>query len=197
MIYTLIGAIVISTISLRRILCRNKKKPLLNSWCVNKVLAMVSILIVILYTATAIMAYTHGADLESLQRFSVLRTIQAIQKSPISDKSSGLDQRGNILLYYRFGCKDCEAVYNSLRAETMGKENIYWVASRQAEGQKLLRKYAVAEVPAGVIIQSGEMYVSYVLCESVYGESDETGRVQLDIHALYRLFALQEREKRL
>lgn len=193
LIYTLICTAITSMISLINFY-RNKRKPQLKATGINKVLAAISIPVFIAYTITAVMAYTHGADLESLQQFGVLRTIRAIQKSPVADRSVNLDHQGNILIYYRFGCADCEAVYDSLNAETAGRENIYWVASRQARGQELLQKYTVAEVPAGVIIQADGMYVSHVLCDFIYDGPEETGGIQLDKYALGRLLELQKRE---
>lgn len=141
------------------------------------------------------MACVHGADLESLQRFGILRTVRAIQNSPIADRNGSLDQQGNILIYYRFGCGDCEAVYDSLKTATAGKEDIYWVASRQSVGRELLQKYAVPEVPAGVVILDDGMYVSHVLGNSVYDQLNGTEDIQMDAYALDRLLELQEREK--
>ena len=195
MVYILTGAALIAVISLMSIL-QNKRKPQPKSKRIEMVLALFSTLLFIPYMVIAVMAYTHGADLESLQRFGVLRTIQAIQNSPVTDRSADLDQPGNILIYYRFGCRDCEAIYDSLKAEVAGKEDIYWLASRQSEGQELLQKYAVSEVPAGVVIQNDDMYISYMLCSFVYDDTGEKdGIQQLDLYALNRLLELQKREK--
>lgn len=194
MIYIIVCTAIIGIISLISIFYRNKRKLQLEPQRISKALSTISILVVILYMAVAVTAYMHGADLESLQRFGILRTIQAIQKSPVMDKSINFDQQGNILIYYRFGCEDCEAVYDSLKAEIAGKENIYWVASRQSEGQKLLQKYAVSEVPAGVIIQKDGMYISYMLCDFVYDKLDGTSKIQLNTDVLNRLLELQKRE---
>ena len=62
-------------------------------------------------------------------------------------------------------------------------------------GQKLLQKYAVSEVPAGVVILGDGMYVSNVLSNSVYNQSNGIEDVQVDTYALDRLLELQEREK--
>ena len=193
LVYILTGTALTAIISLIGIL-QNKRKPQPKSKRIEMVLALFSTLLFIPYMVIAVMAYTHGADMESLQKFGVLRTIQAIQNSPVTDRSDDLDQPGNILIYYRFGCGDCEAIYDCLKAEVDGKENIYWVASRQSEGQKLLQKYTVSEVPAGVIIQNDGMYISHVLCSPVYDDADEKGGIQqLDIYALNRLLDLQKR----
>ncbi len=195
MIYTLICTALTGLISLTGIFYRNKKKPQSKSKRVNKIFAAASTAVFIPYMTTAVLACMHGADPESLQRFGILRTVQAIQKSPIADKSSSLDQQGNILIYYIFGCGDCEAVYDSLKEATAGKADIYWVASRQSVGQELLQKYAVPEVPAGVVILGDGMYVSHVLSNSVYDQLNGTEDVQMDTYALERLLELQEREK--
>lgn len=194
MIYTLIGTALTGLISLTGIY-RNKRKPQPKSKRVNKIFAAASAVVFISYMVTAVMACVHGADLESLQRFGILRTVRAIQNSPIADRNGNLDQQGNILIYYRFGCGDCEAVYDSLKAATAGKEDIYWVASRQSVGRELLQKYAVQEVPAGVVILGEGMYVSHVLGNSVYDQLNGTEDIQMDAYALDRLLELQEREK--
>lgn len=194
LIYTLIGTALTGLISLTGIY-RNKRKPQPKSKRVNKIFAAASAVVFISYMVTAVMACVHGADLESLQRFGILRTVRAIQNSPIADRNGNLDQQGNILIYYRFGCGDCEAVYDSLKAATAGKEDIYWVASRQSVGRELLQKYAVQEVPAGVVILGDGMYVSHVLGNSVYDQLNGTEDIQMDAYALDRLLELQEREK--
>lgn len=194
MIYTLICTTLTGLLSLTGIY-RNKRKPQSKSKRVNKIFAAASAAVFIPYMATAIMACVHGADPETLQRFGILRTVQAIQNSPIADRNGNLDQQGNILIYYRFGCGNCEAVYDSLKAATAGKEDIYWVASRQSVGRELLQKYAVPEVPAGVVILGDGMYVSHVLGNSVYDQLNGTEDIQMDTYALDRLLELQEREK--
>lgn len=194
LIYTLICTALTGLLSLTGIY-RNKRKPQSKSKRVNKIFAAASAAVFIPYMVTAIMACVHGADPETLQRFGILRTVQAIQNSPIADRNGNLDQQGNILIYYRFGCGDCEAVYDSLKAATAGKEDIYWVASRQSVGRELLQKYAVPEVPAGVVILGDGMYVSHVLGNSVYDQLNGTEDIQMDTYALDRLLELQEREK--
>lgn len=194
LIYTLIGTALTGLLSLTGIY-RNKRKPQSKSKRVNKIFAAASAAVFIPYMVTAIMACVHGADPETLQRFGILRTVRAIQNSPIADRNGSLDQQGNILIYYRFGCGDCEAVYDSLKAATAGKEDIYWVASRQSVGRELLQKYAVQEVPAGVVILGDGMYVSHVLGNSVYDQLNGTEDIQMDAYALDRLLELQEREK--
>lgn len=194
MIYTLICTTLTGLISLTGFY-RNKRKPQSKSKRVNKIFAAASAAVFIPYMVTAVMACVHGADLESLQRFGILRTVRAIQNSPIADRNGSLDQQGNILIYYRFGCGDCEAVYDSLKEATAGKADIYWVASRQSAGQELLQKYAVPEVPAGVVILGDGMYVSHVLGNSVYDQLNGIENVQMDTYALDRLLELQEREK--
>ena len=91
--------------------------------------------------------------------------------------------------------KQRPAWQNILKAATAGKGDIYWVASRQTVGQELLQKYAVPEVPAGVVILGDGMYVSHVLSNSVYDQLNGTEDVQMDTYALDRLLELQEMEK--
>ena len=76
MIYILICTALTGLISLTGIY-RNKKKPQSKSKRVNKIFAAASMAVFIPYMATAVLACVHGADPESLQRFGILRTVQA------------------------------------------------------------------------------------------------------------------------
>ena len=152
MIYTLLCTALTGLISLTGIFYRNKKKPRSKSKRVNKSLCRGfcgSIYSIHGNGCTGLYAWRRPGIPAAVWNPA---DVQAIQKSPIADKSSSLDQQGNILIYYRFGCGDCEAVYDSLKEATAGKADIYWVASRQSAGQELLQKYAVPEVPAEVLL---------------------------------------------
>ena len=46
-----------------------------------------------------------------------------------------------MLIFFRFGCSDCEAVYQDLSLALQNKPDIYWVSTMSNQGQDLLSKY--------------------------------------------------------
>lgn len=141
-------------------------------------------------------AYSHGADIEALRKFSVIRTVKAINNSPIATKKD-IDLPGNIIIYYRFGCKDCEAVYDELNERIEQNNNIYWVCTRSKLGKRLLQKYVVEEVPSGIIIQENNCYTQYILYNTIYvePEREDDDYTIIDEEAFNRLLQLQQRIK--
>lgn len=177
MIYTTLINIIVTIIlffTLGKSTCVRLKKAAL-------AITAVSSLILIFITFTALV---HGADIEALTKFGIKRTIQAIRKSPVNDYCAE-DKEGSIIIYYRFGCSDCEAVFDDLSQLVSAHENIYWVASRQENGKKLLERYRVSQVPSGVIIQKNGDYTQVLLFRQ-----DERGTV-LDYESFERLLTLR------
>lgn len=64
------------------------------------------------------------------------------------------DLSGCVLVYFRPGCPDCEAVWPDLKATLAesGLERVYFVNTRSARGKALLEKYPVQEVPSGAYV---------------------------------------------
>lgn len=115
--------------------------------------------------------------------------IQHTKLSPVEDILPS-DIAGCIIVYYKFGCKDCESVYENLKKEINGENNIYWVSSRSKQGKKLLALYPVDVVPSGVYIyNTSTHYIKKVLYER-NGEN-----VVLKIDNLKRLLYLQKQNE--
>ena len=136
--------VLVLGIFLKRNKCQKWNIFLKTSFMTGNIVLFVTLFIMVI-------AFLHGADVEALTKFNMIRTIQAIKNSPIANRSNNLDKPGNIIIYYRFGCKDCEAIYSELDRLITENENVYWVATRSIIGKRLLQKYIVTEVPAGVI----------------------------------------------
>lgn len=63
------------------------------------------------------------------------------------------DMDGALVIYYRYGCPDCEAVYEDLksRLDARGKP-YYWISTRSNQGLALLDEYIVEDVPSALYI---------------------------------------------
>lgn len=117
-----------------------------------RIVASLSIALVgFLYTASVldlvVTAYQHGM-------IELNRPIKAIQKSvrnsPMQSKLPK-DINNCLIIYYKFGCSDCETVYSILQ-NALQDTPVYWISVQSATGKKLLNQYPVSEVPSGLYI---------------------------------------------
>lgn len=81
----------------------------------------------------------------------------SITHSPIED-TLPTNLNDTIIIYYRFGCSDCELLYNKIYNRLNNVNHVYWVATRSEQGIELRKTYPIAEVPTSIYIDtSGEM----------------------------------------
>lgn len=114
------------------------------------------------------------------------------ENSPVEDNLPD-NITNSIIIYYRFGCKDCEAVYPELSNEIADKENIYWISTESKQGKKLLESYPVTSVPTGIYIHSNNTVKSPSYTQkSLYINDKNT---VLDRTNLERLLYLQEQNR--
>ena len=71
-----------------------------------------------------------------------------------------------IVIYYRFGCPDCEATYPTLSKTLSAYTDVYWVSSRSDQGVALKEKYPIEVVPTGIYIKDDGTYLTYILYQS-------------------------------
>lgn len=90
-------------------------------------------------------ARTHGM-FQSLNEIKWEQALKALQNTPVEDNIEGKDLKNSIILYYKFGCPDCDAVF-ALEKNYFKNNKVYWVSTRSKQGKKLLEKYPVQEVP--------------------------------------------------
>lgn len=77
--------------------------------------------------------------------------ISHIEQSPTEDRLPK-DLSDTIILYYKFGCEDCENVYTEIQNTFLQNKDIYWISTRSEQGKILRKIYPIAEVPTGVYI---------------------------------------------
>ena len=116
---------------------------------------------VILYSTYCAIIYinalSHGAEEEKYTREYVLTHSSEVLRSTLKSHKAAYDYApgyGDIVIYYRFGCRDCEQIYDELK-EDVEKSGISatWVATRTSNGQALLEYYPVEEVPTLILIK--------------------------------------------
>lgn len=140
---------------------------------------------VILYSTYSAIVYinalSHGADEEKYTREYVLKHPSEVLYSTIKSHKAAYDYEpgyGDVVIYYRFGCKDCEQIYDELKKDVEDSGiNVVWIATRTSNGKALLEYYPVKEVPTLILIKkSGEYeeYKPYTLNDKGEADYDET-----------------------
>lgn len=125
--------------------------------------------------ATAIRHGDYNAPL------SVSRAITAIEYSPEEDvlPDDYSELKGKIILYFRFGCQDCEDVYEDLSRQIEPvRDDVYWVSTRSEQGERLRETYPVDHVPSLVYISTTGEAFKYRL------DTDFGDRAGLDMDVL-------------
>lgn len=105
------------------------------------------------------MANAHGMYQTGL---TVKEVQESIRKSPVEDILTSDD---NLFIYYKFGCSDCEAIYDELLPYT-DTYNIPFVSTRSTQGELLRTTIPVQEVPSGVYRKKNGQAVVLTLYEN-------------------------------
>lgn len=133
-------------------------------------------------------AYSHGLITDDI---SLKNAIAGTKNSPEEDLPPK-ELKGSIIIYYKFGCKDCEAIYHNLLSE-FKKNNmkVYWISTQSENGKKLLKSYPVEEVPVGIYIrkQNYNDALSYTRRDLFYKDKDT---YHIDEESIARLALLQK-----
>lgn len=100
---------------------------------------------------TARTARTHGCTNAQLKETTADCIWRSIDCSPV-ENTLPEDKTSKIILYYKFGCKDCEAIYQELYLHTKDIPDIYWIATRSEQGINLRKQYPIKNVPSGIAV---------------------------------------------
>lgn len=121
-------------------------------------------------------AYHHGFDTENIAKTSTADLWDDIHHSFVEDEVPD-DVSGCLIVYYKLGCPDCEAIYDDLKTRLEGRKNVYRVATRSKQGKALREQYPVPEVPSGVYVTKDGTPVIEVLYKTKNGKTtiDEEG----------------------
>lgn len=163
-----------------------KKKNKTGVWC----LTVLSICATLFIGFNIQKAYRHGMY-EIKISFSDM--LKHIEKSPEEDRlPKNLSKC--IIIYYKFGCSDCEHVYKDLKASLGDKQNVYWVSTRSKQGMDLLNHYPVKVVPSGVYVYSDSTTTAPQYVKKVLYMHDKNETI-LHQTNLNRLLELQSEER--
>lgn len=134
-------------------------------------------------------AVEHGLT-SDVEKMSMNELKDLINNSPKESKLPD-NIEGAIIIYYRFDCPDCSAIYNDLANAVANNSNIYWISSRSEAGKSLLEKYPVDEVPTGIYIRHDTYNGNVTFTKYELFTTDENGNTILDTSAIDRLLYLQ------
>ena len=121
----------------------------------NYILNTGSIIIFILSFSLIIVAQRHGAETRQLVFMSIPKLISNIRTSHIAEYDYE-PKSGDIIVYFRFGCPDCNTIYNELEEKLGDMDNVHWVSTRTQLGKELLEVYPVKEVPMIICIDDAD-----------------------------------------
>ena len=125
---------------------------------------------------------------------SVAKMFTGINKSPVPDKYDETTAKGKILIFYRFGCSDCEAVYDDL-SKAVSDADVLWISTRSDTGKKLVEEYKIEEVPSGVYVRENAYNNALPYTKKLLYTVNADGETEFDKTAIERLLYLQS-EKR-
>lgn len=108
------------------------------------------------YTTAQKHGYYKGLDADAVSIW------KHIHNSPEED-TLPTDIHGKIIIYFRFGCPDCSAVYPELSNRLSELTDVYWISSRSPQGKELLKTYPVEEVPSILYVKYDNTYSTAIL----------------------------------
>lgn len=124
-------------------------------------------------------SYTHG-NRDVWMPFSTMEDY--VKQTPTESKLPGTLQDVAII-YYRFDCGDCHAVFEDLNNIFGNRRDVYFICTRSEQGKEIRKTYEVPEVPYAVFIpkdptQQPEKLVMYEKQgDQIVLHSDNTNRL--------------------
>lgn len=150
---------------------------------------------------TACMAYLYdagekrGMTMDDWKSENVAEIIHINSETPVS-QTLPKERNGAIVILYRYGCPDCEAIYDDLHEaiDELDLKDVYYVASSSEYGQKLVEEGDIRYVPTGVYLRH-EALANGASITHIQLASEDGNETVLDNAALKRLALLQEKQR--
>lgn len=163
------------------------------------IVSLLAAVLLISLIPISISAKRHGMTDENFSSMSIISVIHSISNSPVEDNID-VDNisGGTIIIYYKFGCKDCEAIYKDLKTAINDIDDVYWISTKSETGEALLEKYPVTEVPSGIYIRNNTLSGSVTFSKFILYTVDENGNSVLNNDEYYgvpRLLSMKENNK--
>ena len=105
-------------------------------------------------------AYQHGY--REYMKQDIKDIIYSVKHSPVEDILPD-NLTNTTIIYYRFGCHDCNKIDNQLQEKFKNSPNTYWVATRSEQGKKLRKDYPVESVPSALYIDNQKIGIVFDL----------------------------------
>lgn len=146
-----------------------------------------------------ILAPLHGMEKANIKTTNFIDVLTSTINTPMQSKANPKDIKpGSIIIYYKFDCPDCHAIYKDLSKNIKGISDVYWISSRSTTGEKLLKEYPVEEVPSAIYIRNNTLSGSTKYSKFLLYTHDENENVILNTDEKYglpRLLKLKENNK--
>lgn len=139
-------------------------------------------------------AVPKGLEYIEWKKLTLEQIEEKAELAPAASKTPG-NLSGAIVILYKFGCPDCEAIYPALKEKLQGNDNIYFVPSDSELGKKLIQDGHVQQVPTGVYIRKQPLANGATQNNIVLYTADKNGKSVLNEKALDHLMLLQEQGK--
>lgn len=148
-------------------------KPTRHMWITRYILLLIIVCTGIIgFTSIQLFltAYTHGY--REYTKYTIDEIIHSVKNTPEEDTLP--ENLENItVIYYRFGCDDCNKLYPELTQYFDTLPDVYWVATRSEQGIKLRETFPVENVPIAMFITDETtavkfpLYTKYAVNESL------------------------------
>lgn len=150
---------------------------------------------------TACLAYLYdtgekrGMTMDDWKSKNVAEIIRINNETPVN-QTLPKERNSAIVILYRYGCPDCEAIYDDLQEaiDELGLKNVYYVASSSEYGQELVEEGDIRYVPTGVYLRH-ETLANGASITHIPLASEDGNETVLDTAALKRLTLLQEKQR--
>ena len=124
-------------------------------YAINTAFWATIVLLVVTYLATitiaAYMAYPKKYGLNPMNAPKIWQ--ESMRYNGNDELTEDNPKPGTVIIWFRYGCKDCEAAKGSIDAylEETGQK-AYWCYTRSDNGKKLRETYKVTSVPSAMLI---------------------------------------------
>lgn len=190
----LIGAIII----LIYILYAIKRKPPKS----KKKLIIIALIVAIIGISTPsymlppiISGMSKGMNHVEWQQLSLAQIKDINASTPNADTLPN-NRKGCIVILYKYGCPDCEAIYDELtKYIAINKASVYFIPSGSPEGKKLVETGKITNVPTAIYIRNEALANGATINSAQLYSLDAHDKPYFNNAALQRLLLLQEKQK--
>lgn len=160
----------------------------------SKITTIVSLILWILFVTALIII---GVQIDTAKSHGMYQKNMPFAEMVLSNKKSPAESKvpeklaGSIIIYYKYGCDDCEDIYEDLSNKVKDKSNVYWISTRSQQGKKLLKNYPVDTVPSAVYVRN-DTFNGNILFTSKLLYTKTGNKAVIDNESLERLFYLQK-----